>query len=193
MQNNMSYCARSYTGRRRRQHLRTVFFTGPTGCGKTFVLRLVMDLYNRYSNTGNNNTYNAFVICASTAKAAVAVGVTTVHGAFKLSRNTTGPNKDGGLSASELNTFRAAFRNVKCVIIDEVSMMPADNLNEVDLSRPHGCFAYYSGFPYGKMVIFFLLRDVTLTGQSGWHALARYACLRAPFVRLVRRGGGGGG
>ncbi|KAH9367309.1 hypothetical protein HPB48_019157 [Haemaphysalis longicornis] len=28
-----------------------VFFTGPTGCGKTFVLRLAMDLYNQHSNT----------------------------------------------------------------------------------------------------------------------------------------------
>ncbi|KAH9380659.1 hypothetical protein HPB48_015871 [Haemaphysalis longicornis] len=47
-----------------------VFFTGPAGCGKTFVLRLAMDLYNQYSNTGNNTAYNAFVICASTGKAA---------------------------------------------------------------------------------------------------------------------------
>ncbi|KAH9367795.1 hypothetical protein HPB48_004441 [Haemaphysalis longicornis] len=30
-----------------------VLFTGPAGCGKTFVLRLAMDLYNRYSNTGH--------------------------------------------------------------------------------------------------------------------------------------------
>ncbi|KAH9369611.1 hypothetical protein HPB48_010670 [Haemaphysalis longicornis] len=96
-----------------------VFFTGSAGCSKTFVLRLAMDLYNRYSNTGNNTFYIAFVICGSTAKATVAVGGTTVHAAFKLSRKTTGPNKDGGLSASELNTtFRVAFRNVKCVIID---------------------------------------------------------------------------
>ncbi|KAH9365028.1 hypothetical protein HPB48_014061 [Haemaphysalis longicornis] len=107
-----------------------------------------MDLYNRYNNTGNNTAYNAFVICASTGKAAVAVGGTMAHAALKLSPKTTGPNKDGGLSASELSTFRLAFRNVKCVIIDEVSMMSADNLNAVDLIRPHGCFAYYSGFPY---------------------------------------------
>ncbi|KAH9366180.1 hypothetical protein HPB48_004122 [Haemaphysalis longicornis] len=99
-----------------------VFFTGPAGRGKTFVLRLAMDLYNRHSNTGNNTAYNAFVICASTGKAAVAVGGTTVHAAFKLSRKTTGPNKDAGLSASELNTFRVAFRNVKCGIIYEGSL-----------------------------------------------------------------------
>ncbi|KAH9379702.1 hypothetical protein HPB48_018526 [Haemaphysalis longicornis] len=83
-----------------------VFSTGPAGCGKTFVLRLAMHLYNRYSNTGNNTAYNAFVIYARTGKAAVAVGGTTEHAAFKLSRKTSGPNNDGGLSASELNLPR---------------------------------------------------------------------------------------
>ncbi|KAH9378810.1 hypothetical protein HPB48_001700 [Haemaphysalis longicornis] len=39
-----------------------LFFTRPAGCGKTFVQQLAMDLYNRYSNTGNNTAYNAFVI-----------------------------------------------------------------------------------------------------------------------------------
>ncbi|KAH9381981.1 hypothetical protein HPB48_000973 [Haemaphysalis longicornis] len=113
-----------------------------------------MDLYNRYSNTDNKTTYNGFVIRARTGKAAEVVEGTAVHAAFKPSRETTGSIKDGGLSASELNTFGVTFRNVKCVVIDEVSIMSADNLNAVDLSRHHGCFAYYSGFPYGKMVKF---------------------------------------
>ncbi|KAH7944220.1 hypothetical protein HPB52_017424 [Rhipicephalus sanguineus] len=47
-----------------------VFFTGPAGCGKTLVLRLAMDMYNRYNDS---NPYNEFVICASTGKAAVAI------------------------------------------------------------------------------------------------------------------------
>ncbi|KAH9379744.1 hypothetical protein HPB48_011674 [Haemaphysalis longicornis] len=63
-----------------------MFFTGPAGCGKTFILRLAMDLYNRYSNTGNNTVNDAFLIIASTGMAAVAGGGTTVHVAFKLSR-----------------------------------------------------------------------------------------------------------
>lgn len=53
-----------------------VFLTGSAGCGKTFVLRLAMDIYNRYNDSG---PYNAFLICASTGKAAVAVGGTTAH------------------------------------------------------------------------------------------------------------------
>ncbi|KAH9367155.1 hypothetical protein HPB48_006516 [Haemaphysalis longicornis] len=70
-----------------------VFFTGPAGCSKTFILRLAMDIYNRYSKTGSNTAYNAFFICASTGKVAVAVGGTLVHAAFKLSRKTTGPKQ----------------------------------------------------------------------------------------------------
>ncbi|KAH6925522.1 hypothetical protein HPB50_006525 [Hyalomma asiaticum] len=85
-----------------------VFFTGPAGCGKTFVLRLAMDLYNRYAKLGDDG-YNAYVVCASTGKAAVAVGGTTVHAAFKL---TLKSKHDGGLNPGELNTFRVAFRSI---------------------------------------------------------------------------------
>ncbi|XP_077528146.1 uncharacterized protein LOC144139758 [Haemaphysalis longicornis] len=132
-----------------------VFFTGPAGCGKTFVLKLAMDVYNRCTGGGacggtgagcetddsSTSAYNAYVICASTGKAAVAVGGTTVHAAFKLVRaaNVAGRQDarigvmgDGGLRPSDLNTFRVAFRRVKCVIVDEVSMMSADQLRAVD-------------------------------------------------------------
>ncbi|XP_037568189.2 uncharacterized protein LOC119449071 [Dermacentor silvarum] len=137
-----------------------VFFTGPAGCGKTFVPKLAMDVYNRCSGGGGDSvmevdapstsssalapvtsSYNAYVIFASTGKAAVAVGGTTVHAAFKLVRSATTAGRqaarigimgDGGLSPSDLNTFRVAFRRVKCVIIDEVSMISADQLRAVD-------------------------------------------------------------
>lgn len=52
-----------------------VFFTGPAGCSKMFVIWLAMDVYNRYCNGGSSDpAYNAYVVCASTGKAAVAVG-----------------------------------------------------------------------------------------------------------------------
>ncbi|XP_049268760.1 ATP-dependent DNA helicase PIF1-like [Rhipicephalus sanguineus] len=100
-----------------------VFLTGPAGCGKTFVMRLVIDVYNRYNS-------NAFVMCASTGKAAVAVGGSTVHAAFKLSRSKTRDLR--GLSDSELNTFCVAFCHIKVVIIDEVSMLSADKLDIIE-------------------------------------------------------------
>lgn len=48
-----------------------------TGCGKMFVLKLSMNVYNHYNDSAG--PYNAFVICASTGMVAVAVGGTTVH------------------------------------------------------------------------------------------------------------------
>ena len=59
-----------------------VFLTGAAGCGKTFVLRLIMEIYNRF--TDNDGLVNAFIACASTGKAAVAIDGVTVHNAFHL-------------------------------------------------------------------------------------------------------------
>lgn len=104
-----------------------VFLTGPACCGKTFVLKLVMVVYNCYN--GDARLYNSYVVCASTGKAAVTVGGTTVHAAFKLTCNKRGV----ALSDGELHTFRVAFRNVKCVVVEEVSMLSSDNLSTIDL------------------------------------------------------------
>ncbi|KAH9360642.1 hypothetical protein HPB48_002420 [Haemaphysalis longicornis] len=82
-----------------------VFCTGPAGCRKTFVLGLVMDT-------------------------AVAVVGIAVHVAFKLTRRN-----DGCLSDADLNTFRVVFRHGRALIVGEVSMLPADLLDELDDNR----------------------------------------------------------
>ncbi|XP_077557686.1 uncharacterized protein LOC144172967 [Haemaphysalis longicornis] len=126
------------------------FFTGPAGCGKTFILKLAMDIYNLFNP---DPPYNSYVICASTGKAAIAVGGTTMLSAFKLSRRRT---NDGGLRDSELNTFRIAFRNVRCVIIDEISMMSADQLDAINVRLQHVTQKYNE--PFGGV-------DMTLCGD----------------------------
>ncbi|KAH7973834.1 hypothetical protein HPB49_005345 [Dermacentor silvarum] len=70
-----------------------------------------MDVYKGRSNPADSDNVNAYVACATTGK--VALGGVNVHAALKLSLKT-----DGG-------TFHFAFRNVKCVIIDQVSTMSA--------------------------------------------------------------------
>ncbi|KAH7945032.1 hypothetical protein HPB49_004968 [Dermacentor silvarum] len=102
---------------------------GPAGCGKTYVLRLIMDIYNRYYNDSADAScsYNAYVVCAGTGKVAVALGGMTVNAVFKLMRYN-----DGGLRDSDLNMFRTTFTNVKCVIIDEISMLSADTFDRTD-------------------------------------------------------------
>ncbi|XP_077490779.1 ATP-dependent DNA helicase PIF1-like [Amblyomma americanum] len=113
-----------------------IFFTGPAGCGKTFTLRLIMDVYNRYCKSkkigyGDSEIsgVNAYIACATTGKAAVALNGITVHSAFKI---CTTSGQDRGLSAADLNTFRFLFKGVRCVIIDEVSMLSSDLLRHVD-------------------------------------------------------------
>ncbi|XP_062714004.1 uncharacterized protein LOC134290817 [Aedes albopictus] len=104
-----------------------IFFTGPAGCGKTFTLRILMETINRYSQA-HNAQKNAFVACASTGKAAVAIGGTTVHSAFRITMSRRANSK---LSFEMLQLYRNAFANIKAVIIDEVSMIGADILNTI--------------------------------------------------------------
>lgn len=66
-----------------------LFFIGPAGCGKTFVINLIKEIYNRYSDT--DGYCNAYIACASTGKAAVAIDGTTVHTALKISLSTLLP------------------------------------------------------------------------------------------------------
>ncbi|EEC07527.1 helicase, putative [Ixodes scapularis] len=123
-----------------------VFLTGPAGCGKMYVLRLIMDMCNRYYNAASDSSCssNAYVVCTSTGKAAVALGGTTVHAAFKLMRHN-----DGGFRDSDLNTFRTAFANVKCAIIDEVSMLFPDTFDRIDSRLRRMTYKY--DVPFGKL------------------------------------------
>lgn len=60
-----------------------IFFTGPAGCEKTYTLKCLMETYNHYTQE-HNSMNNAYIACASTSKAAVPLGGTTVHSAFRL-------------------------------------------------------------------------------------------------------------
>lgn len=102
-----------------------IFFTGPAGCGKTFVIKLIMEIYNRFSN--NDGFCNAYITCASTGKAAVAIDGTTVHTALKISLSKLLP-----LSMETAQQYRCLFKYVKVLIVDEISMIGAELLNQID-------------------------------------------------------------
>ncbi|XP_062713898.1 uncharacterized protein LOC115261586 [Aedes albopictus] len=104
-----------------------LFFTGPAGCGKTFTLHILMETYNRFSQAHNAQN-NAYVACASTEKAAVAIGGTTVHSAFHI---TMDRRHHGKLGFELLQLYRHSFANVKLIIVDEISMIGANIFNTV--------------------------------------------------------------
>ncbi|GFT97078.1 hypothetical protein TNCV_177041 [Trichonephila clavipes] len=105
-----------------------IFFTGPAGSGKTYVLKLLMETYNRYTQQ-HNSLRNAFVACASTGKAAVNLGGVTVHSAFKITQS----RRIGTMAREVLQNYRSTFIGVKCIIIDEVSMIGCDVLHKINL------------------------------------------------------------
>ncbi|GFT63699.1 ATP-dependent DNA helicase [Trichonephila clavipes] len=60
-----------------------IFFTGSAGCGKTFDIKLLVKIYNLYTN--KDGYCHAYITCASTGKAAVAISGTIAHTALKIS------------------------------------------------------------------------------------------------------------
>lgn len=79
-----------------------IFLTGPAGCGKTFVIRLILEFYNKYATT--DAQCNAYITRASTGKAAIAINGTTVHTVFSFSTSV-----DNNLSDDALHQFRSLF------------------------------------------------------------------------------------
>ena len=104
-----------------------IFLTGPAGSGKTFTLKALMETYNRYTQE-HNAMNNAYIATATTGKAAVGINGVTVHSAFRL----TISKQTNLLSSDVLQTYRYMLRNIKCVIIDEISMCSSHLLQSVN-------------------------------------------------------------
>lgn len=103
-----------------------IFFTGPAVCGKAFVIKLIMAIYNRFPNT--DGFCNAYITCAPTGKIAVAIDGTTVDTGLKISLSKLLPP-----SMETAQQYRCSFEYVKVLIVDEISMIGAELLNQIDL------------------------------------------------------------
>lgn len=124
-----------------------VFLTGPAGCGKTFTVRALMETYNRFTQE-HSSQYNAYIACASTGKAAVALNGGTVHSTFSIS---LGNKRNSKLSFEKLQLYRNAFGNGKAIFVDEISMVGAENLNTMHtrLQQITGNYdAPFGGLPF---------------------------------------------
>ena len=108
-------------------HPLQIFLTGPAGSGKTYVIKMMMETYNRFAQS-HNEIFNSYVATASTANAAAQFDGTTVHSAFRLTFQSAYKE----FSLETINNFRAAFKNVRLIIIDEISMIGAVLLENVD-------------------------------------------------------------
>ena len=87
---------------------RNVFLSGEAGTGKSFVLRTFLEQTDRN-----------VVVCAPTGIAAINVGGTTLHRAFKVPMDPIGPEK-------EPQTVQEVIEKAQTIVIDEISMCRFD-------------------------------------------------------------------
>ena len=109
------------------------FLSGGAGVGKSHVIRTVYQSLHRYlcSKQGENPDDIRILMCAPTGKAAYHIHGITNHAAFKIN-----PNQGFAytkLDSSTLNSVRVKYRNLKVVLMDEVSMVGFMQLNFINL------------------------------------------------------------
>ncbi|GFY10497.1 ATP-dependent DNA helicase [Trichonephila clavipes] len=102
-----------------------IYLTGPAGSGKTFVIKGIRATHNKFSDT--DGIFNVFIENASTGKAATAIGGSTVRSALRISLSRLMP-----LNIEEAHQYRTLLKFVKVLIIDEVSMVYAELLEQIN-------------------------------------------------------------
>lgn len=112
---------------------RSVFLTGKAGTGKTTLLKHI-----------RSNTHKQMAVCAPTGVAAINAGGSTIHSLFQFPFSPFVPglleNGDIDPSGSNLpplkynNQRLAILRSLELLVIDEVSMVRADLLDQIDIA-----------------------------------------------------------
>ena len=106
------------------------FLSGGAGVGKSVLIRALYQALHRYlcSTEGENPDDVRILLCAYTGKAAYNIGGSTIASAFHQKINQS----QQSLHCDELNTFRTKYRNLKIIIIDEISMVGNRSLALID-------------------------------------------------------------
>ncbi|GFX75767.1 ATP-dependent DNA helicase [Trichonephila clavipes] len=130
-----------------------IFFPGPAECGKTFVIKLLMEICNCYTN--NDGCCYAYITCASTGNAAVAISGTTVHTALKISLSRLLL-----LHSETAQQNITLFKYLKGMIIDNISMISAELLLKVDSRLKQITVNFQSNFGGLDIILTGVLRQL---------------------------------
>ncbi len=111
----------------------SIFLTGKAGTGKTTLLKYI-----------KQNTFKQLAIVAPTGVAAINAGGSTIHSFFQFPFTPFLPSiKETGeinFNQSNLPSLKyngqrlAIFRNLELLVIDEISMVRADMLDQIDIT-----------------------------------------------------------
>ena len=128
---------------------------GAAGAGKSSTINLLNEILRLIlQQPGDNPDCPYVLLCAPTGTAAVNVKGQTLHTAFGF----TWGDQHLSLSDKSRDTKRALFKNLKFLIIDEISMVRADQLFQIDLRlreitmRPNRLFGGVALFFFGDIM-----------------------------------------
>ena len=122
---------------------------GGAGSGKTFVIKTLAQWMTKILITSGDSTCFPYVLkTAFTGTAASLIEGMTLHSAFSFSFE----NKHYSLSDKSRDAKRNTLQNLKMIIIDEISMVKADMLYQLDLKLQE--IREKVGIPFGGVAIF---------------------------------------
>ena len=106
-----------------------MFITGGAGTGKSHLIISVIKEHIERFHTGSQN---ACMLVAPTDVAAFNIGGLTIHYAFRLPVEHGNLTKYTKLSAERLHQSRLLCKDVRTIIIDEISMVSYETLGFID-------------------------------------------------------------
>ena len=132
-----------------------VMVDGAAGSGKSFTINILKEVVQLIlQQPGNDPDCPHIILCAPTGTAAVNIKGQTLHSAFGF----TFGDEHYSLSDKTRDTKRAHFKNLRFLIIDEISMVKADQLYQLDLRlrevtmRPNKLFGGVAVFFFGRKI-----------------------------------------
>jgi hypothetical protein len=152
----------------------SIFLTGKAGTGKTTLLKYIRE-----------NTFKQLTIVAPTGVAAINAGGSTIHSFFQFPFTpfipVTNASGEMDISKSSLPVLKynaqriAVFRNLELLIIDEVSMVRADMMDQIDVTLRQVRRKWH--LPFGGVQVL-LIGDMfqlsPVTQNDEWKLLSGY-------------------
>ena len=132
-----------------------IMIDGAAGSGKSCTINILKSFLKVIlQQPGDNPECPYILLCAPTGTAAVNINGQTLHTTFSF----TWGDEHFSLSDKNRDTKRATFKNLKFLIIDEISMVKADQLYQIDLRlreltmQPNKLFGGVSLFVFGDVM-----------------------------------------
>ena len=127
------------------------FISGGAGVGKSFLIDTLYQAAERHYRKlpGNDGSTIKVLLCAPTGKAAFNIRGMTLHSAFSLPLT-----QENGellpLSANTLNKLRSKLRDIKLLVVDEISMVGRKMLKKLDARMRQ---IFNSDQPFGGIAV----------------------------------------